>query len=120
MGIQAEIFPPMALSNQVGIIEIYGGGTGASLLKGWAGTPESYVTLVPCSTMDRVLGNRFQGSKTLMIVDIEGAEKLMLEGAAAFVAMEPKPVWLVEISVGEHQPKGIKINPNLLSTFQLF
>jgi hypothetical protein len=31
----AEIFP-IALSNQVGILEIYGGNTGASVIKGWA------------------------------------------------------------------------------------
>ena len=31
-----EIYP-MALSNQVGIANIYGGGTGASLVQGWAG-----------------------------------------------------------------------------------
>ena len=114
-----EIFP-IALSDKVGVIEIYGGGTGASLLKGWAGTPDNYVTLVPCSTLNNVLGARFQGEKTLMIIDIEGAEQLMLDGASFAIDMDPKPIWLIEISVSEHQPKGIKINPNLLSTFQLF
>ena len=34
--------------------------------------------------------------------------------------MKPKPIWLVEISVKEHQPKGISVNPNLLKTFELF
>jgi hypothetical protein len=34
--------------------------------------------------------------------------------------MDPKPVWMVEISITEHQPAGIKINPDLLSTFRIF
>ncbi|HAQ17687.1 MAG TPA: hypothetical protein DCR40_00450 [Prolixibacteraceae bacterium] len=110
----------MALSNKVGVIEIYGGGTGASLLKGWAGNPEQHVTLVPCSTLDTVLGTRFQNKKCFFIVDIEGAELLMLKGAFSIVERDLKPIWLMEISISEHQPKGIIINPNLLATFQLF
>lgn len=115
----AEIYP-IALSNSVGVLEIYGGDTGASILKGWAGTPESYMTLVPCSTMDIVLGSRLSGKKALILVDIEGAEKWMLEGADILLANDPKPMWLVEIMSKDHQPGGIKINPNLVSTFQTF
>lgn len=114
-----EIYP-VALSNKTNIVEIYGGGTGASLIKGWAGTPEEYSTLVPCLTIDDVLGNRFDGKNIFIIVDIEGAEKLMLEGATKLLDMIPKPIWLVEISGAEHQPEGIKINPNLLDTFEKF
>ncbi|WP_164100403.1 FkbM family methyltransferase [Candidatus Laterigemmans baculatus] len=116
---RAEIYP-VALSDQVGVIEIYGGGTGASLMKGWAGTSSEYRTLVPCSTLDKVLGARFQDQKCLMIVDVEGAEQMMLAGAAAFVARDVKPLWMVEISVTEHLPVGLEINPNLLSTFEIF
>ena len=118
-GDKIEIFP-LALSNKVGVIEMFGGGTGASLVQGWAGAPEQYVTLVPTSTMDLVLGSRFQGRRCLILIDIEGAEKLMLEGASSFLCAEPKPIWMVEISISEHQPKGININPNLLETFQIF
>lgn len=114
-----EIFP-LALSEKVGVLEIYGGGTGASLVKGWAGTPAHHVTLVPSTTLDVALGTRFSGKPCLMLVDIEGAEQSMLEGASFFLGMSPKPVWLVEVSISEHQPSGIKINPNLLSTFDVF
>ena len=114
-----EVYP-IALSNKVGVIDIYGRGTGASLVKGWAGTPEKYVNLVPSSTLDNMLGSRFQSKRCLMIVDIEGAEHLMLEGASSIIDMEPKPIWMMEISTIEHQPKGISINPNLSSTFQIF
>ena len=115
----AEIFP-IALSNNVGILEIYGANTGASLVKGWAGIPESYKTLVPCSTMDNVLGSRLQGKKALILVDIEGAEKWMLEGAKLMLANDPKPIWLVEVTTKENQPIGVEINPNFMATFQMF
>lgn len=114
-----EIFP-VALSDHVGILEIYGGNTGASVVKGWAGIPESYMTLVPCSTMDMVLGTRLQGKRALVLVDIEGAEKWMLEGAKLMLANEPKPVWMVEIVTRENQPSGVEINPNFLNTFEFF
>jgi len=114
-----EIFP-IALSNKTGIIEIYGGGTGASLIKGWAQIQDNYMTLVPSLTMNTVLGERLQGKKILLIVDIEGAENMMLEGSSILLDMNPKPIWLVEICCTEHQPKGIKINPNLLQTFEKF
>ena len=116
---ESEIFP-IALSNEIGIIKIYGGGTGASLVKGWAGTSENYSTLIPCSTMNIVLGDRLANEKIFVIVDIEGAERMMLEGATKLLGMDPKPIWLIEISAEDHQPKGIKINPNLLKTFEIF
>jgi FkbM family methyltransferase len=114
-----EIFP-IALSNQVGILEIYGSNTGASVIKGWANIPEDYVTLVPASTVDIVLGDRLEGQRVLVLVDVEGAEKWMLEGANEFLNMTPRPVWVVEINSEEHQPKGIKVNPQLESTFKTF
>lgn len=114
-----EIYP-MALSDKVGIIEIYGCGPVASLVKGWAGMSERYVTLVPSTTLDNALGARFQGKRCLFVVDIEGSEQLMLEGAWSTINMAPKPIWMIEISISEHQPKGITVNPNLLSTFRIF
>lgn len=114
-----EIFP-MALSNRTGIIDIFGGGTGASLIKGWAGTPEYLVDTVPVSTLDNVLGCRFHGQRCFVLVDIEGAERMMLEGATVLLSEKPKPVWMVEINVTAHQPKGVALNPHLESIFKLF
>lgn len=114
-----EIFP-LALSNRAGLIEIFGGGTGASLIKGWAGTPEKYVRLVPSSTINNVIGSRFHGERCLILVDIEGAEKSMLEGAKSLLEQEPRPVWIVEISILEHQPEGKRVNTDLMDTFQIF
>lgn len=88
---------PVALSDRCGVLEIYGSDTGASLLKGWAGTPENHVTLVPCSTADTLLGSRLAGRRVLVLVDIEGAEPWMLKGATALLRNDPQPTWLIEI-----------------------
>jgi FkbM family methyltransferase len=114
-----EVFP-VALSNKPGIIHIYGIGTGASLVKGWSKAPDKCFTRIPATTLDIVLGHRLIGKKVLFWVDIEGAENYLLEGAAGMLAIEPKPIWMVEICITEHQPEGIKINPNLFSTFKIF
>ncbi len=114
-----EIFP-LALGNKTEIASIYGTGTGASLVKGWAGTSEYDSKLIPVSTLDKVLANRLAGMKCLFLVDIEGAEKSMLQGALIHLTMVPKPIWLVEITITEHQPKGTAINPNLKKTFEIF
>lgn len=114
-----EIFP-MALYNKIGILDIYGGDTGASVIKGWAGVPISYRTLVPSSTMDLVLGSRLQGKKIFVVMDVEGAEKGVLDGSAQMLAMEPKPVWMVEIVAHENQADGVERNPNFKSIFELF
>lgn len=116
---RVEVFP-VALSSAPGLVDIYGGGTGASLVKGWANIPERYVRLVPCSTLDNLLATRLVGKRALVLVDIEGAERRMLEGAKQVLAAQPAPIWMVEISSTEHQPHGQTINPDLLSTFELF
>lgn len=116
---KCEIYP-VALGNKTDIVKIYGDGTGASLIKGWASTPESHFTLTPCHTINNVLGNRLEGKSILMIVDVEGAENMMLEGGSILLGMSPKPIWLIEICVKEHQPGGIGMNPYLIETFDKF
>jgi FkbM family methyltransferase len=116
---QAEVFP-LALGAAPDILQMWGGGTGASLIKGWASIPESYVTQVPILSLDRVLGGAIKGKRTLILVDIEGAELMMLQGAAETLNNDPKPIWMMEISTTEHQPTGTIMNPNFAKTFELF
>ena len=110
----------MALSDRSGVIDIYGGDTGASLVKGWANQPEQYVTLVSVNTAEQVLGHRLAGTRCLMLVDVEGAENRFLAGASNLLQLQPSPIWLVEITVHEHLPRGQTVNPDLLSTFDKF
>lgn len=115
----AEVFP-IALADSAGVVDIFGGGTGASLIRGWANVPERYVTLVPSNTAEQVLGNRLSGQRCMILVDIEGSEDRFLAGAANLLELDPAPVWLVEITVHDHLPRGVEVNPNLLSTFDKF
>jgi FkbM family methyltransferase len=114
-----EIYP-IALSGGTGVLEIYGGNTGASVVKGWSGIPENYVTLVPSSTMDVVISDRLLGKKTLIIVDIEGAERMMLTGATKMFANKPKPIWMIEIVNDNQNSHEEGIKSNFESIFELF
>jgi hypothetical protein len=82
--------------------------------------PLQYKSLVPVTTLDTVLQERFAGEKCFILADIEGAEYWMLQGAKKFLTMHPKPIWMVEVLVNEHQPEGTGINPYLLPTFKTF
>lgn len=115
---QAEVFP-VAMGAHADILQMWGG-TGASLVKGWANIPESYVTQVPILSLDRVLGDTLLGMKALILVDIEGAELMMLQGARSALTNDPRPIWLMEISSTEHQPAGAAMNPDFTKTFELF
>jgi len=116
---QSEVYP-VALGSASGILEMWGGGTGASLIKGWASIPENYVTQVPVLTLDRVLGDSLRSKRALILVDIEGAEWMMLQGAAATLKNDPRPVWMIEISATDHQPQGTPLNPHFAATFNQF
>lgn len=109
---------PVALSDSTGLMDIYGSGTGASLIAGWSG--QTYSTTVPVSTLDTVLGDRFDNEPRLIIVDVEGAELGVLKGAQASLAATVRPVWLIEIEMMSHQPMGSRYNPDLIKVFELF
>lgn len=111
---------PVALSDKAGIVDIYGSGTGASLLRGWANTPVDLVASIPASTLDLSLGQRLRGRRALILIDIEGAEYYALKGAVLTLNQDPKPVWIVEICSHQHQPAGVAVNPRLLDTFDIF
>lgn len=113
-----ELFP-IGVSQRAGMMKIYGDGTGASMVRGWAGTSEHYFRYVPVNTLDNVLHSRLD-RRTLVLMDIEGGEYPALQGAERILASASKPTWMVEICVSEHQPVGTKINPSLKETFQLF
>jgi FkbM family methyltransferase len=116
---QVEVFP-VALSDSAGIIEMFGAGTGASVVRGWAGIPATFVTLVPSTTLDNVLADRTVGRQCFVVMDVEGSEYRALRGAMILLEQSPRPHWMVEITVSEHLPAGLTVNPNLLATFSLF
>ena len=113
----AEVLP-VALSKSPGIAKLSGGSTGASLIRTWAGNSETWSRFIPLSTLDTVLGSRFNGKRVLIKIDVEGAEFEVLLGSVLTLRMDPPPTWLVEVCLTENHPAGM--NPNFLQVFNLF
>jgi len=116
---QAEV-QPVAAGERRGLVDIFGGGTAASLLAGWAGIPGHYRQTVPLARLDDLVGGRFDAQQCFILIDVEGAELGVLKGATSLLHAVRKPVWMIEVSIDEHFPGGVKINPNLQQTFDLF
>lgn len=110
----------LAVSDRAGEATIYGSRLGASLIPGWADTPEHYSTRVVLSTLDDAIAARTANQRVVILVDIEGAERRMLDGASQVLRGSPRPTWIIEIAVSENQPAGTAINPELTSTFEVF
>lgn len=111
---------PLAVSNKNGLLRLFGNSTGASLIPGWGGTSKKSFKLVPSIKLDNLVFDQIIDKSILIIVDIEGSEKYMLEGAQKLLNLKLKPIWLIEISIDEHQPKDTRINPDLIKTFRTF
>jgi len=88
-----------AIADQTRISPLFGGGQGASLNRGWGGIHSTYETLVPCITLDALIGHRFQGQQLLFKVDTEGAEFDILYNSSRLLKRAPKPTWIVENSI---------------------
>jgi FkbM family methyltransferase len=112
-----EVFP-VALAGRPGLMNLYGGSTGASTIPDWAGASTVLRRTVPVNTLDNVLGERFAGQRLLLKVDVEGAELGVLDGARRTLALRPAPRWLVEICLTENHPQGI--NPDFQAVFEIF
>lgn len=115
---RVEIFP-LALSGAPGVMTLYGAsGPSASLVKGWAGYSSRHSQRIPVSTLDTVLGGRFEEERILIKIDVEGAEYQVLSGAHATLGRAVKPIWLVEVCLQEFHPEGA--NPDYQKIFDLF
>jgi len=109
---------PAGLADRIGIAPLHGGGTGASLLPDWAGASAATGRSIPLTTLDTVMGHRFEHQALLIKVDVEGAELGVVQGATAVLRRQPRPVWLLEICLTEHHPAGL--NPDFERTFEVF
>jgi FkbM family methyltransferase len=109
---------PVGLADSSGITTIYGGGTGASLIEGWAGCSSVYKQTISVFTLDLIVKSRFIDKRMVIKVDVEGTEYSVLKGAQNMLQRLPKPVWLVEISLSAHHPGGA--NSHFAQTFTMF
>jgi FkbM family methyltransferase len=89
---------PVAAGEHPGFAEIFGVGTGSSLLPGWAGNPESLSQTVPVVRLDDVVPPPAAGERLLVLMDVEGYEYFALRGASALLESQPRPLWLIEIA----------------------
>ncbi len=112
-----EVFP-LGLSQQGGIKPIYGMDTGASFISGWSGTTDKFFTIVPVTTLDTILNNRFMGLPILIKMDVEGLEYSVLQGSLFTLNLKPKPVWLLEVHLNHNFSLGL--NANFMATFETF
>jgi FkbM family methyltransferase len=116
---KAEVHP-VACGSEPDVLELYGGGTAASLVKGWAGLPSKNSLLVPIQRLDDIIGKRFTDKRLFFLIDVEGAELGVLKGAAKLLDNKAKANWMVEICIDDHHASVGSKNPNLLETFQCF
>lgn len=112
-----EIFP-VALSDSVCVASLFGGGQGASLLRGWGGIASNYHSLTPVNTLDNLIGTRFAGEHIVIKIDVEGNEHAVLAGARDTLNRHPRPTWFVENGLTENF--NGKINPNFTEVFEAF
>ncbi|WP_071466472.1 FkbM family methyltransferase [Polynucleobacter asymbioticus] len=111
-----EVFP-VALSNKVGIEKIYGFGTGASLIPGWAGSSTKKAISIPTNTLNNILNTRYSNENILILIDVEGLEDKVIDGMDCVLKREISPILMIEI--GLNDPSG-KLNSNFIETFQKF
>lgn len=110
---------PLALSEKSGLLTLYGAsGPSASLIKGWAGYSPKHSQQIPVSTLDTILGERFEHDQIFIKIDVEGAEHQVLKGASNILRRVIKPIWLLEVSLQEFHPAGT--NPDYRKIFDLF
>jgi FkbM family methyltransferase len=113
-----EVFP-LALSEKYGLLTLYGAsGPSASLVKGWAGYSSKHSQQIPVSTLDNILGSRFENERLSIKIDVEGAEYQVLSGAHSILDRSIKPIWLLEVCLEEFHPSGS--NPDYQKIFDMF
>ena len=107
IGTEVEVFEG-AISDEAGTVDLYGDGDMASFDPHWQGVGKHFRQSVPAITLDALIGGRWPGKRLFIKVDVEGAETLVLRGAAATLARDPRPCWLIEtlpnLPTGEPNP----------------
>jgi FkbM family methyltransferase len=108
----------VALSSSQGVMRLYGGGEGASLVKNWGGMKNTYSCLVSTNSLDNLISHRFDKDQLLIKIDVEGHEFEVLSGSQKLLSQFPAPVWFIEHGFKENLSG--EINPHFMDIFELF
>lgn len=105
----------VALGEKPGKTLLFGGNTGASEIRGWAGQP-AVKRRVPSQTLDQLVAGGSLNS-IMLLVDVEGAELSVLKGGSELLTTVKSVLMYIEISASSNHPSGV--NPQRLETLML-
>ena len=108
---------PMAVGAKCDIVDFFGASTAGSLLKGWNFQVDKG-QMVPCVSLDSILLDKLLKKRALFLIDVEGAEFDVVEGAQNIIS-STNSVFCIEIPCREFMPNEI-FNPNFKKIFDLF
>ena len=114
---QNVILHPIACGNSNENVTIYGEGTGASIIPGWAQNPSRLKHIVPMKKLDNILSNEKVTSKSVILIDVEGFEFDVLRGAENILGSPDKPVIMLESGLTDHRSEG-GLNLKFLEIFK--
>ena len=114
---QNVILHSVACGNSDENITIYGEGTGASIIKGWAQNPSRLKHVVPMKRLDKILSSEKITTKSVILIDVEGFEFDVLHGAQNILGSKDKPVIMLESGLTDHRAEG-GLNLNFLEIFK--
>jgi len=113
-----EVFP-LGLAKQPGVHRLYGFGGISSFITGWGQAAGDRSVLVPVTSLDNIVAQRFEGKRLLIKIDVEGFELDVLAGAEKILVFNPRPTWMIEILFrGDLIPEGA--NPRFPAVFDIF
>ncbi|MEP1327908.1 FkbM family methyltransferase [Pseudophaeobacter sp.] len=119
-GFEADVTVlPNACGSATGEAEIFGVGTGASLVKGWARNPKSLSFKVDVRRLDDLVPAKALTGRSFFLIDVEGFELEVLNGANGIFQARQKPVFLIESGLSDLRAGG-ELNKGFLAVFDLF
>lgn len=105
---------PFACGEVEGKAELFGVGTGASLVEGWARNPRSLSHQVLVRRLDKIIPPETITGRTVFLVDVEGFELEVMKGATGILENSEKPIWIIESGLTDYHRKDNALNENFL------
>jgi FkbM family methyltransferase len=108
-----------ACSSSVGVANLWGRNTGASLVSDWEGNPPDNEVKVETTTLDIVFNLIPENDSILSIIDVEGFEYEVLKGAKEVLGSKRDITWIIEVSLWRSINGESILSSNLHELFEL-